>query len=426
MVRINDIYTVEIEDTNIFGNGVCHIDGFVVFVNGALTGEKCEIKISQLNKKFAYASVLNFILKSKERIEPQCQVYSECGGCTLLHTSNNKENEIKENYLKSIFKKNGIDIKIEKISTPVYEKYRNKVVFYYQNGKHGYMAGGTNNVVVHSNCILNDDVFDEIAKLTGEYFGNKVRALYIRNSRDNNDIMLCPVFYESADMLGYVSQLVSKYPNIKAVLYSIYKEKDFALEKAKFKVVYGDGNITDTLCDLKFKISPSSFYQVNPPCAELLYKKAIELANLTPNIICADLFCGTGTIGLICAKKTGATVYGVEINEDAIKDAKFNAKLNGVKNISFEATDAKNFKKAVDVAIIDPPRKGCAPIMLETLIRLRPKRIVYVSCNAETLVRDLKALLGNYQISSPLYPFNMFPRTSHVESVVCLTRRLDN
>ena len=139
--------------------------------------------------------------------------------------------------------------------------------------------------------------------------------------------------------------------------------------------------------------------------------------------ICADLFCGTGTIGIICAKKTGATVYGVEINEDAVKDAKFNAKLNGVKNISFEATDAENFKKSVDVAIIDPPRKGCSTFMLETLMRLKPERIVYVSCNAETLVRDLKTLLNDYSMSSPVYTYNMFPRTSHVESVISLTRK---
>lgn len=423
MVKINDIYTVEITDTNIFGNGICHIDGFVVFVCGALAGERCEIKITDARKNFAYAEVISFISKSKERVVPTCPVYSMCGGCSLLHTSIEKENEIKENYLNSIFKKNGIDMNIEKITTPVYEKYRNKVVFYYKNGKHGYMANGTNDVVLHSKCTLNEDAFDEIATLTGNHFGDKIRALYIRKSSELNEIMVCPVLREGVDMLGYVSTLVLEYPSVKTVLCSVYKEKDFALEKAKFKVVYGDGYITDTLCGLSFRISPSSFYQVNPICAEKLYEKAIELASLSENDTCADLFCGTGTIGIICAKKTGATVYGVEINEDAIKDAKFNAKLNGIKNVSFEATDAKNFNKSVDVAIIDPPRKGCMPIMLETLLRLKPKRIVYVSCNAETLARDLKTLLNEYQIASPLYPYNMFPRTSHVESVICLTQK---
>ena len=174
---------------------------------------------------------------------------------------------------------------------------------------------------------------------------------------------------------------------------------------------------------MKFRISPSSFYQVNPACAELLYNKTIELADLTDSDTCADLFCGTGTIGLICAKKTGANVYGVEINEDAVKDAKFNAKLNDISNISFESTDAKNFNKNVDVCIVDPPRKGCSQFMIETLLRLKPKRIVYVSCNADTLMRDLKALQNEYNIASPLYPFNMFPKTSHVENVICLNHK---
>ena len=423
MVKINDVYNVDITDTNIFGNGICHIDGFVVFVGGALVGEKCEIKITEVRKNFAYAEVVSFIVPSSERVVPRCPVYSRCGGCSLLHTSIEMENDIKENYLNSIFKKNGIDINIEKITTPVYEKYRNKVVFYYKNGKHGYMANGSNDVVLHSECTLNEDAFDEIARQTGEHFGSKIRALYIRKSNNLNEMMVCPVLYESTDMLGYVSTLVSKYQNVKTVLYSVYKEKDFVLEKAKFKELYGDGYITDILCGLSFRISPSSFYQVNPVCAEKLYEKAIDLASLKETDVCADLFCGTGTIGIICAKKTGAAVYGVEINEDAIKDAKFNARLNGIKNISFEATDAKNFKKAVDVAIIDPPRKGCMPVMLETLLRLKPKRIVYVSCNAETLARDSKILLSEYEITSPLYPFNMFPRTNHVESVVCLTRK---
>ncbi len=424
MVKINDIYTVTIEDVNIFGNGICHIDGFVVFVSGALKGEKCEIKITDVRKKYAYGTVTKALLISQNRVEPPCPVYHECGGCSLLHTDIAEENEIKESYLKSIFKKNAIDIEIEKIATPVSKNYRNKVVFFFQNGKYGYMEGGSNRIVTHLSCVLNEDVFDEIATFTGKYLKDSIRALYIRKSTGSDpQIMVCPIFWEKTDMVGYTTELVSHFPNVKTVLYSVYKEKDFALEKAKYKTIYGDGYIYDELCGLKFRISPSSFYQVNPICAELLYKKAIELANLTPNNTCADLFCGTGTIGIVCAKQTGATIYGVEIVEDAVRDAKFNAKLNDVKNISFEATDAKNFKKAVDVAIIDPPRKGCAPIMLETLMRLKPKRIVYVSCNAETLARDLKTLLSEYEFSSPLYPFNMFPKTSHVESVVCLTRK---
>ncbi|MBO5338109.1 MAG: 23S rRNA (uracil(1939)-C(5))-methyltransferase RlmD [Clostridia bacterium] len=424
MVKIGDIYTVRIEDVNIFANGVCHIDGLVVFVKGALTNEECVIKITELHSKFAYAIITDFIKKSSKRLGPSCQAYGACGGCSFLHTDISKENEIKENYLKAIVKKNYLDIEVENIQTPTSQNCRNKVVLFFENGKYGYMANGTNKIVEHTSCMLNEDIFDKIATFTSvKLKGTSIRALYMRKSSKYDEIMVCPIFYDKADIVSYTTELVANFPSVKTVLYSIYKEKDFALEKAKFKTIYGDGYIYDELCGLKFRISPSSFYQVNPACAELLYNKTIELADLTDSDTCADLFCGTGTIGLICAKKTGANVYGVEINEDAVKDAKFNAKLNDISNISFESTDAKNFNKNVDVCIVDPPRKGCSQFMIETLLRLKPKRIVYVSCNADTLMRDLKALQNEYNIASPLYPFNMFPKTSHVENVICLNHK---
>ena len=424
MVKINDVFTVKIEDANIFANGICHIDGMVVFVEKALAEEECQIQITVVRKKFAYAKKIDLKVASKSREVPNCSAFGECGGCSFLHCNIDFENKIKESYLRSVFQKNGLDVQIEKIISPVSEKYRNKVVYFVENGKYGYMENGTNKLIEHQKCLLNDDIFDEIADYTVDFYKNApLRAIYLRKSFKNEEIMVCPIFSKEADAIKYATNVVSQFDNIKTVLYSVYEDKDFALEKAKFKTIYGDGYINDELCGLKFRISPSSFYQVNPVCAELLYEKAIELANLDKDKTCADLFCGTGTIGIISAKKTGATIYGVEINENAIKDARYNAKLNGISNVSFQATDAKNFKKAVDVAIIDPPRKGCAPIMLETLLRLKPKRIVYVSCNADTLARDIKSLVNDYQISSSLYSFNMFPRTSHVESVVCLTKK---
>ena len=425
MIKTGELYRVKIDDVNIFGNGICRIDDFVVFVKNALTGEECKIEIDDVSKKFGYATVKKHFSASPSRQNPSCACYEMCGGCAFLHTNIEKENEIKENYVKSIFRKNKIDIEVAKIEAPRAEKYRNKVVFHYKNGEYGYMASGTNKLVPHSNCHLNDDVFDKIAALTGECLPkNSLRALYIRkSSQENGEMMVCPILFDKVDLTSYVGKLIAEFPSVRTVLYSVYNERDFALERVKFKALYGDGYIYDELLGLKFRISPSSFYQVNHACAEKLYEKAIHLAHLGAGDKCADLFCGTGTIGIIAAYKTGASVYGVEINEEAVKDAKFNAKLNGVKSISFEATDAKNFDEAVDVAIIDPPRKGCSTFMIDTLLRLKPKRIVYVSCNADTLARDIKALLGEYTVSSPLYPFNMFPKTSHVESVVCLTRK---
>ena len=170
-------------------------------------------------------------------------------------------------------------------------------------------------------------------------------------------------------------------------------------------------------------MSPKSFYQVNPVCAEAIYERAIELLDPQEDSIIADLFCGIGTMGIIVAKRTGARVYGVEIEPQAVRDAKQNARLNGVKTIEFTAEDASKFDKQIDSCIIDPPRKGCSPLMIETLLRLKPKKIVYVSCNPDTMCKDLALLLKEYEISSPVYTYNQFPKTSHVEGVVRLTRK---
>ncbi len=424
MLNIGQVYTVEIEDTNIFAYGICRIDNMVVFVKGAIKGEICKIEITKLFPKYAFAYPVEIIEKSEHRISPTCPNFEKCGGCSFSHISLKYENEIKYNYVKSAFAKHHLKADFEKTVCPVSEKYRNKVVLFYNGEAFGYMEEGTNKIVPHNSCLLNCEAFDKIAELTANELKNTpLRALYLRKSFDGNDIMVCPVFYQKINIIQYATTLISQLPNVKTVLCGVLKDKDFALENVKYSVVYGNGFIEDTLCDLKFRISPESFYQVNHSCAELLYEKAIELAGLNENSVCADLFCGTGTIGIIAAHKTGATVYGVEIIEKAIKDAKHNAKINSVKNVHFEAMDASKFDKAVDVCIIDPPRKGCSTFMLNTLKRLKPKKVVYISCNTDTMTRDIKNLTETYKISTPVSIFNLFPRTSHVESVVCLTRK---
>ena len=425
MLNVGDTYTVEIEDTNAFANGVCHIDNMVVFVEGAITGEKCDAKITRIHSNYAFAKCVEIHEKSNHRSTSTCETFGKCGGCAFCHTTLDFENEVKFNYVESSFKKQGIDAKFEKTVCPVSQKYRNKVVLFFDGDRFGYMEKSTNRIIPHSKCELNDDIFDEIAEFTSkELSGTSLRAIYLRkSSHTESEIMVCPIFYKHIDVLPYVSKLVAKFPNVKTVLVSVYKEKNFALENIKLKVVYGDGYIIDKLCGLNFRISPESFYQVNHTCAEMLYDKAIKLANLDTNSVCADLFCGTGTIGIISAHKTGATVYGVEIVEKAVQDAKYNAKANGIKNVNFKAMDASNFDKKVDVCIIDPPRKGCSTFMIDTLKRLQPKKIVYISCNTDTMVRDIRNLSEQYKVSSPVSIFNLFPRTSHVESVVCLTQK---
>ena len=423
MLKVGDRLRVDVLETNIFGNGVCRVDGMLVFVEGAVATETCDVEITRIYPKYAYARCATVVSASKERVVPSCPHYGACGGCSLSSVTLEHENQIKYNYVKSSFSKQKILAEFEETVCPVSQFYRNKVVLFYDGASFGYMERSSNKIVPHGSCELNQDVFDNIAAFTAEALaGAPLRALYMRKSSlGETEIMVCPILYEKFDLFPYVSRLVERFPNVKTVVYSINGEKDFALENAKFKTLYGDGYISDVLCGLKFRISPESFFQVNTACAGLLYEKAIGLSDLDKNSVCADLFCGTGTIGIIAAHKTGATVYGVEIVEKAVADAKANAKANGVKNAYFEATDASKFDKAVDTCIIDPPRKGCSAFMIATLKRLHPRKIVYISCNVDTMTRDIKLMLDDYEISDPVSVFNLFPRTSHVETVAALT-----
>jgi len=427
MPKLNEIYTVEIESVNNLGNGVARIDGMAVFIPFTVDGDCCEIKIEKLYSSYAIGRLVRIMTPSPYRTVPDCSVFLECGGCNYLNCALEFENQTKEKAVTDAFKKQGIDAKTKKTVCPVCEKYRNKVVLYYGNDGFGYYKQGTNQVVPHKKCIMNCDKMDEIAELCERELNKKnLRAIFIRKTEKAPvEYMVSPIYTVKTDIISFATKLVMTFPEIRTVLLGVNREKGFVFEKTSFTTVYGDGCIEDEICGLKFRISPKSFYQINHSCATALYEKAIELLDAQSTDTVADLFCGTGTIGMIVAKRTGAKVIGVEIEESAVNDAKINARLNGIKNIEFFADDAKNFDKEVDSCIIDPPRKGCSKFMIDTLLRLKPNRIVYVSCNPDTMARDVRSLLENYKIASPVNVFNMFPRTSHVESVVCLTRRLD-
>jgi 23S rRNA (uracil1939-C5)-methyltransferase len=368
-----------------------------------------------------------------------CPYAKKCSGCQLQNLLYKEQLSMKQVKLIKLLGKFCHVDEIIGMDDPYY--YRNKIqsAFTFKNGKlqSGLYQSATYKIVPVESCFLEAKGTDEILKTvrqlcpsfkikaydlnTGSGF---LRHVLIRKGFLSGEIMVVFVTAKGdfKSKRSFVNELLRRHPEITTVVWNVNPTSTPIMLGEYSEVLYGNGYITDTLCGLTFRISPRSFYQVNPIQTEKLYTLAKEFASLTGKETVIDAYSGTGTIGMTLAD--GAKeVIGVEINSDAVKDAKENAKLNGIKNISFEATDAKNFNKSVDVAIIDPPRKGCMPIMLETLLRLKPKRIVYVSCNAETLARDLKTLLNEYQIASPLYPYNMFPRTSHVESVICLTQK---
>jgi 23S rRNA (uracil1939-C5)-methyltransferase len=428
MLNQGDRYTVILGEMNNLGNAVCHIENMVVFVLGGVTGDLATVEITKAFPKYAIAKIIELKKPSERRIECKCP-YSECGGCVFLNVSAEYENEIKEEYVKSVFRKNKIEASFSKVTMVAESEYRNKVVLFWNGKEFGYNKQKSNDIVAHKRCILNEEIFDKIANFTEQNIENKQHlvALFIRKSSQSpSEIVVAPIFKKECSILTYAAKLVNEFPEITGVLTGVFKGNDFALEKCNFKTVYGSKRIRDTLCGLTFEISPKAFYQVNHDCAELLYKKAIELLGAEKGDTVADLFCGTGTIGLLAAFETGASVIGVEIEPSAVIDARRNAEINKIKNIEFFEGDAGNFDTHVDACIVDPPRKGLSPFMVETLLRLRPQKIVYVSCNPDTLARDIALLQNTYKIASDVYLFNMFPRTSHVESVVCLTRRLDN
>ncbi|MBQ8163283.1 MAG: 23S rRNA (uracil(1939)-C(5))-methyltransferase RlmD [Clostridia bacterium] len=424
MIAQQEKYTVTLEEMNNLGNAVCHIDGMVVFVLGGVTGDVAEIEITKLYPKYALAKIVKINTPSPLRVKRECNAYG-CGGCAFLNVSIAEENRIKREYVKSVLKKSKIDADVADVACPVDRKYRNKIVLFWNGTAFGYKKQKSNEIVKHERCILNDEIFDRIARFTEENIEDKrhLVALFMRKSSAKTpEITVCPIFSRESDILKYASELVNEFPSITGVILGISTEKEFVLEKCNFKTLYGEKKLKDRLCSLDFEISPKAFYQVNHACAELLYEKAIELADATKDSSVADLFCGTGTIGIILASKTGASVIGVEIEPSAVSDAKRNAQINKIKNIEFFEGDAKNFDRRVDICIVDPPRKGLSSFMTETLLRLKPQRIVYVSCNPDTLARDIALLAKEYNLSSKVYPFNMFPKTAHIESVVCLTR----
>ena len=424
MLQVNEKYITECLETNNLGNGICKIDGMVVFVKGALKGEKLEIIIKELHKKYAIASINKIIISSKNRIESKCDCYDKCGGCCFLHCNIEEENEIKTNYIKEVLRKNKIAAEVENISTPIAENYRNKAILFFNGQRFGYLEENTNNIVPHTDCIVNDKLIEKIVKFSEEnlLYKENLTGIFIRvNSNDDKEALVCPIYNKEVDIEEYANKIRNAFKEKINVFYSVCNEEKIVFNKTNVKLVIGGDYIEDEICGLNIQISPKSFYQINHDCAGSLYRKVLELIEVKEGDLIADLFCGTGTIGLIVGKNKQVNVIGIEIEKEAINDALKNSVNNRIGNVKFLCDDASNLKEKVSVCIIDPPRNGCSISMIKTLKRLLPKEIVYVSCNIDTFARDYLLLQDNYEIQSHIYPFNMFPRTSHVETVALLT-----
>ncbi len=441
-LKKNDLFTVEISDMNSLGVGICKINGKAVFVRGGVTGDIAEIGIIKDLSSYSVARINKLTKPSEIRCENGCKVFPRCGGCAFRHVKYENEKIFKKNYIENAFKKEGLSVNVEDIITaPSPDGYRNKVQYPVGEGwQVGFFAEHSHKIIPVENCLAQDkdfkDIVDEIVKFGKEnnisvydHENGKglVRHIYLRKGRGSGEIMVCLVINGKAlpcsDKL--VKQLTGKFESVKSIIININEKKTNVILGDKNIVLYGNEYITDIFCGLSVKISPNSFYQVNRECAELICQKAAELAELKSGERLIDLFCGIGTIGLSMIKNFPvSSLLGVEIIEDAVKNARENAEINGMKNAKFICGDANTpeISEKADVIVIDPPRKGCAPELIERIAEISPSRIVYVSCKADTLARDCALFEKEGYSVKRVFAADMFSRTGHVECVVLMSR----
>ncbi len=450
MIEKNKEYVVEIIDNGYEGEGIAKIDDFTVFIPGVIRGETCKVLIVKVNKSFAYGKVLEIISKAESRKKVDCTTYKRCGGCDLRHIDYEYTLKMKQAIVQNLVNKTlSKDIEVNStigMQEPYY--YRNKLQ--YPIGKNdkgkaimGVFAKRTHEIIPVENCFIQNSKAQEVAREFVNLMNEQHISVYDETSRTGairhivikvgvytNEIMCMFVTNEekiqNEEIL--VKKLITKFSNVKTIIKNINQRNTNVILGDKNVVLYGSGYIKDKLGEYTFKISPRSFYQTNPIQTEVLYNKAIEFASLNKDDILCDLYCGIGTIGIFASRYV-KKVYGIEIVEEAIEMAKENAVLNGIKNIEFMAGDVeKVFERMLqennvipNVIIVDPPRRGLDNTTIETILKLGVSRVVYVSCNPATMVRDLKLLEEKYEVKE-IQPVDMFPFTTHVEcvSLLCL------
>ena len=448
-IRKNDRINLKIESCSSNGSGVGRYEGMAIFVPATAVGDEITAHILKVKKSYAFAKVEKVISPSADRIEPQCPVYLKCGGCAFSHMTYEAESAIKENHVRECFRRiGGLTPEFEPIIAAESDRrYRNKAQYPVaeENGeiRTGFYSPHSHRVVHCPDCLLQPAEFEGILGVFADYIKKNgvsvydetahrglLRHIYIRKGSASGEIMVCAVINGKSlpNEPALVEALLEKEKSIKSIIINSNKKDTNVILGAECRTLWGSDSITDVLCGLKFRISPLSFYQVNRNQAERLYNKAAEYAALTGEETVLDLYCGAGTIGLSMAGKA-KKIIGVEIVPEAIEDAKINAELNGIENARFICGDAAEAAKVLenegikpDVIILDPPRKGCSPEMLETAARMQPDRIVYVSCDPATLARDCGIFLTLGYTAEKVTPVDMFPRTGHVETVVSLVK----
>ncbi|MGE7622431.1 23S rRNA (uracil(1939)-C(5))-methyltransferase RlmD [Viridibacillus sp. NPDC096237] len=446
-VKKNDRLTVYIEDLTHDGAGVAKIDGYPLFIQGGLPDETAEVHVLKTLKNYGFAKIINITEPSPDRVAAPCPVFAQCGGCQLQHLSYEGQLKWKEKMVRNVM------TRIGKIDAPVLPvkgmdnpwNYRNKAqIPFGLNGEApiaGFYKAKSHDIVDTDRCLIQTAEADAILeglkprlwklgiKPYDEQTGQgMLRHVVVRTGHATNEVMVVLVtrkrkFPQAEAAVELIKQLV---PNVTSIMQNINGEKTNVIFGNETLKLWGNDTIEDTIGDVRFEISARSFYQVNPEQTEVLYKQALDYADLKGNETVIDAYCGIGSISLFLAQKA-KSVMGVEIVPQAIEDAKRNAELNGFTNTYFEAGPAEEviprwYKegKTADVLVVDPPRKGCDEALLNTILEQRPKRVVYVSCNPATLARDLSILEDRGYKTQEVQPVDMFPHTAHCEAVAWL------
>ncbi|WP_167957079.1 23S rRNA (uracil(1939)-C(5))-methyltransferase RlmD [Anaerosporobacter faecicola] len=452
----NQDLTVTIDALGSEGEGIAHVDGYTFFVKEALPGDEAVIRVMKLKKNYGYARLMEVLKKSSYRVEPRCEVARQCGGCQLQHLSYDEQLRYKENKVKDCFKRiahfgEEIDTITEPIigmETPYH--YRNKAQFPVGKGENGQIVTGfyasrSHAIVDCEHCYIQAENNDELLALVKQFITEEgiepydeenhtglVRHILTRIGFVTGEIMVCLVI--NGTKLPHAEHLVDKLkdiPGMTSIGINCNTEKTNVILGPTCHTLWGQDYITDYIGDIKYQISPLSFFQVNPVQTKKLYETALEYADLTGNEIVWDLYCGIGTISLFLAKQA-KQVYGVEIVPEAIADAKNNAKINEIHNAEFFVGAAEEVMPAqyeqsggsmrADVVVVDPPRKGCDETLLQTVIQMQPKRVVYVSCDPATLARDCRYLCDQGYEMKRIRAVDQFSHSMHVETVVLLSK----
>lgn len=453
-MKKNDEFQLEITGITAEGSGVGRKDGMAVFVANTAIGDTVLAHAIKVKKNYAVAKAMEIVTPSPDRIEPDCPVFSRCGGCVYRHISYEAELKIKQQRVEDAFRRiGGLDVELQNIvggDTRCFYRNKSQLPVGRENGKTkiGFYSFHSHNIIDCNSCLLQPELFSQIAEEFRSWIDENnisvydetahsglVRHLYIRSSEGCKETSVCVVI--NGKSLPHADSLWAKLSaiGVTGLSININKEKTNVILGDNTKTLYGKPNITDTLLGKKFEISPLSFYQVNRKQTEKLYSIAAEYAALTPETVLLDMYCGVGTIGLTMADKVKELI-GVEIVAPAVENAQKNAELNGITNARFICADAAVAAEKLEqegikpnVIILDPPRKGCDEELIKTVAKMSPERIVYVSCDPATLARDCAvfATLG-YEITKKegrhlITPVDMFPGTAHIETVCLLSQR---